>query len=373
MALDFTLLTKEQIWGDDDGNGQLDVMKKYGIRVAPTDLTIILGCLVSGGDYHTSENDLAGYSWSASSYPHGPAYCVDVGGYQSSNPADVRIVQVRPALFPSGASKINPSGEKTLKSGIRVVEYGEYPQTVVDEHTFLELERGYNLKSIYPTGKNYTFDSVGRKECGTSFKAETYPEYKLDGKKYIRVLGRPCSIPSKLSTGEQVKEGKAYWVEVQPIEWLMDPSGWMISKKCLFAGIQFDTKEKYDGDFSKTFMKQYLDTYFAKEIEPSKVIDREMLKGLSEKLAEINDLEKLKTMVTPARTPERTDILARITRVRKAKSLLSKAAQKAHKEGDEKTLQEIIEMAKPYAAREAVVRDKFHQRQAERRAKKGRE
>ena len=95
------------------------------------------------------------------------------------------------------------------------------------------------------------------------------PEYEMDGKRYIRVLGRPSdSQYSTLSTREQVKDGKPYWVEVQPIEWLMDESGWMIAKKCLFAGIQFDTKKKYDGDFSKTFMKHYLDTYFAKEMMP---------------------------------------------------------------------------------------------------------
>ena len=105
----------------------------------------------------------------------------------------------------------------------------------------------------------------------------------MDGKRYIRVLGRPADYDSKLSTGERVKKGKPYWVEVQPIEWLMDKSGWVVAKKCLFAGIQFDEKylqkswfpgrryyktALYDGDFSKTFMKHYLDTYFAKEMEP---------------------------------------------------------------------------------------------------------
>ena len=92
----------------------------------------------------------------------------------------------------------------------------------------------------------------------------------LNGKRYIRVPGRPADNDSKLSTREQVEKWKPYWVEVQPIEWLMDPSGTMVAKKCLFAGIQFDTKSSYDGDFSKTSMKHYLDTYFAKEMKPTK-------------------------------------------------------------------------------------------------------
>ena len=112
-----------------------------------------------------------------------------------------------------------------------------------------------------------------------------------------------------------------------------------------------------------------MDTYFAKEIGHEKIIKQKaIIKGLSEKLAEISDLEKVKKTVKPARIPERTEQLARITRVRRAKESLSGAAQKAHKEGDQKTLQEIMELARPFAVREAVVRDKFHQRQVARRA-----
>jgi len=367
MALDFTLLKEDQIWGDDDGNGQLDMMKKYGTAVAPTDLTVILGGWMTGGGDRTSEDDLTCRSWSASSDGTGDVHCVYYRGDEDWYNADRRTISVRPALAPSEASKISPSEARSV-AGVRIVEYGEYPQTVADDVTRAKLERLYDSKSLHPTGKNYTFDSVDLGDGNIPFRAKNYPEYELDGKKYVRIPGRPADGDSKLSTGEFAEAKKHYWVEVQPIEWLMDPSGTMVAKKCLFAGIQFDTNKKYDGDFSKTFMKKYLDTYFAKEIEPSKVIDREMLKGLSEKLAEISDLEKLKTIVTLARTPERTEALARIMRVRKAKALLSAAAQKAHKEGDKKTLQEIVEMAKPYAAREAAVLNKFHLRRAERRA-----
>ena len=69
----------------------------------------------------------------------------------------------------------------------------------------------------------------------------------------------------------------------------------MVAKKCLFAGIQFDTKEKYDGDFSKTSMKHYLDTYFAKEIEPVTTIERtKSKKGLTALLSsqEREEIEK---------------------------------------------------------------------------------
>ena len=262
--MDFTFLKEEQIWGDD----ALDVMKKYGTAVAPTDLTVLLGGVMnSAGGTKTSEGETTCASRSASSWC-GRVRCVSAEGDKSWYDTDVRRVSARPALPPSEASKISPSKARVL-SGIRVVEYGEYPQTVADERTSEKLERLHDSRSLRLSGKNYTFDSVGLTDYDTPFKATSYQEYEMDGKRYIRVLGRPYDNDSKLSTGEQVKKGKPYWVEVQPIEWLMDPSGTMVSKKCLFAGIQFDTKEKYNGDFKRTFMKHYLDTYFAKEMEPT--------------------------------------------------------------------------------------------------------
>lgn len=262
--MDFTFLKEDQIWGDD----ALDVMKRYGTKVAPTDLTVILGVYMTGGGDRTSEDDLTCASWSASSLGNGRVRCVGFRGGEGWHGMALRKVSARPALPPSEASKISPSEARAI-AGIRVAEYGEYPQTVADERTSAKLERLHDSRSLRPTGKNYTFDSVDLGDYGTSFKATSYQEYEMDGKRYIRVPGRPADGDSELSTGEQVEEGKPYWVEVQPIEWLMDRSGTMVAKKCLFAGIQFDTKDSYDGDFSKTSIKHYLDTYFAKEMEPT--------------------------------------------------------------------------------------------------------
>ena len=266
---DFTFLTEEQIWGDD----ALAVIKNYGTKVAPTDLTVILGGYVTGGANRTSEGDLTCASWSASSDEIGNVRCVFYGGDKGGGFTFIRDISARPALPPSEASKISPSEERAI-DGIRVAEYGEYPQTVADERTSAKLERLHSSRSLRPTGKNYTFDSVDLEDYDTPFKATSFSEYEMDGKKYIRVLGRPYDDDSKLSTGKQVEEGKPYWVQVQPIEWLMDESRWMVSKKCLFAGIQFDTKSSYDVDFSKTSIKRYLDTYFAKELVPSNALEQ---------------------------------------------------------------------------------------------------
>lgn len=262
--MDFTFLKKDQIWGDD----ALEVMKRYGTQVAPTDLTAILGGYLTRSSARTSKGDLTCAYWSASSSVHKSVCCVFCKGDEAWYDTYDRFISARPALPPSEASKISPSEARVI-DGIRIAEYGEYPQTVADERTSERLERLHSSRSLRLTGKNYTFDSVGL-PYGTAFKATSFSEYEImDGRRYIRVPGRPANKDSKLSTGEQVEEGKPYWVQVQPIEWLMDRSGTMVAKKCLFAGIPFDTEKRYGGKFSKTFMKHYLDTYFAKEMEPT--------------------------------------------------------------------------------------------------------
>jgi len=372
MALDFTLLTEEQI---ESGEKQLEVIQKYGMGAASTDLAVLLGSRPDekkGGDYILTPEDecidytwtsvsLSGYIWAVAHKAPGRAgyYCCDRNS-------------VRPVLLPSETVKLTPTNHKTGVNDVEIVEYGEYPQMLADGETSQDLESLFQIGTLTQTGKTYTFDSANLEDQNTPFQPQTCTEYKYEGKKYIR-CDKPCPYDQShyLSDGGYPHKYEVFWVEVQPIEWLADPTGTWVSKKALVGGIQFDTKRYYEGDFSKTFIKHYLDTYFAKEIEPSETLAQKRekaIKGLSEKLSEISDLEKLKETITPARTPERTETLARIMRVRKAKEILSGAAQKAHKEGNKKMLRKIIEMAKPYAAREAVVLDKFHQRRAERRA-----
>jgi hypothetical protein len=208
-----------------------------------------------------------------------------------------------------------------------------------------------------------------------------YPEYELDGKRYIRVRGRPHVRNSKLSTGEWVEKGKPYWVEVQPIEWLMDPSGTMVAKKCLFAGIQFDTKKEYDGDFKRTFMKHYLDTYFAKEMEPTersaereaekqKKIDSK-LGGLKAKLKQLEDKEEIKKKLT-ARTPERLEKAAEIKQNRLVReALLPVYRQILSEKNNLEVRQAFREMIRPYMEQELKIKQEFTEKLARQRREKG--
>ena len=152
-------------------------------------------------------------------------------------------------------------------SGVDVVEFGEYPQTIASESVNRDLEQSFSRGQLQTTGKKYTFDGEALDAYDKPFKAKEYAEYQHSGKRYIRVEAKPYGGDnSVLSNGKKPQAGEACWIEVQPIEWLKDPSGVMVARQALFAGVQFDKKQRYDGNFENTDMKQYLQNHFAKEM-----------------------------------------------------------------------------------------------------------
>jgi hypothetical protein len=265
MSIDITLLKEEQIWGDK----ALQAMKSYGTKVGMSDLAIVLGGPV-GGSSKTSDNQLSAYVWSASSDAHGDVRTVSDNGDRGGSHPNQRLCGARPALPSSVASSIRLSEAKPSRkiSGVDVVEYGEYPQTIAEENITRELEQAFSKAQLQKTGKTYTFDSEKRDANDTPFSAKEHAEYQHKGKRYIRVEAKPYGGDnSVLSNGKKPQAGEVYWTEVQPIEWLRDPSGICVAKQALFAGVQFDKKKSYDGNFEKTDMKQYLQSHFAKEME----------------------------------------------------------------------------------------------------------
>ena len=150
---------------------------------------------------------------------------------------------------------------------VQICEYGAYPQTVAPKSVSQELEAQYQKNALKTTGKAYTFDSAELDAYSTGFTPRNCAEYSFAGKKYVRIEGKPYDSDSVMSDGTSVQKGQAYWFEVQPIEWLMDPKGTWVARQALFAGIQFDTDSSYDGNFANTAMYNYLQTHFAKEME----------------------------------------------------------------------------------------------------------
>ena len=259
-------MKEKDIWDDN----ALEVIKAYGTAVGISDVAIALGTGCGG------TKDIAGVTsgcvWLASSsFKH---VCTVYKGSKYSHIPNKREIAGRPAMLASVTSKIRPDNVRTLTlpngMTVQICEYGAYPQTVAPKDVSQELEVQYQKNALKTTGKTYTFDSVELDARDTGFTPRNCAEYMLKGKKYVRIEGIPRGCNSIMSDGTEVEKGKAYWFEVQPIEWLMDPKGTWVSRQALFAGIQFDMKEKYDGNFANTAMYNYLQKHFAKEMEAQK-------------------------------------------------------------------------------------------------------
>ncbi len=268
--MEVTFLREEDIWGD----RALEVIQAYGTAVGISDVAIALGTMMGSGTQN-SAGVASGLAWSASSNIYGHVRSVDsYGDKDYSFHPDNRKAAGCPALPFSTTSKIRPDNVRAMRLAnnktVQICEYGSYPQTVAPKSVSQELEAQYQKHTIKTTGKTYTFDSAELDAYSTGFTPRNCAEYSFAGKKYVRIEGKPYDNDSILSDGTSVQKGQAYWFEVQPIEWLMDPKGTWVARQALFAGIQFDMKEKYDGNFANTTMYNYLQQYFAKEMEAQK-------------------------------------------------------------------------------------------------------
>ena len=274
----FTILETEQIFGNNKiiGNKQLDVFKKYGVTASKTDYSILLSGYTSD-DYKIVGFNLKnrnGWYWTKTPY-NNSAHAVSYDGNNSWTGVKKRFCGCRPVSLFSSISEISSTGVRGKKSLVEV-EYGEYPQKVTSKKLQLILEKAYQSGSLKQTGKSYTVDSRRRNEYDADFVEQKYDEFVFQGKKYVRVIANICFNSDEviLSNGEKYKDVDAAWVEVSPIKWLVDKKAKiMVSKHILFSGIQFNDKE-YDGDFSKTSLKWYLDNFFSKEIIPSVIKDK---------------------------------------------------------------------------------------------------
>lgn len=304
--LDLTLLEERQVFGAK----QLDILTKYGRKCGITDFSILLTGRGSGySDSYTNEGNLTGEWWTKTPDIDGNVYTVHERGYSSSDSGFMRQVGIRPVFkYSSLESSVFQIVEN--KNDIKEITYGEYPQWIVDEDFSKELEESFNKCNLKTTGKSYTTDSVyvwDDDNNYSSFNPRNYVEYEYNGDKYIRFVGDSNGEGEHLSDNRIIEIGVPYWIKVEPIVWLVDEKADIaLSKYIIVAGIQFDNKEIYEGNFEETFIKQFMNTYLAKEIECSvvdKLIENKQQLDIDSifddainKMNEINKVEKPKIL-----------------------------------------------------------------------------
>lgn len=266
--LNFTFLTEEQSFGE----RSLDILKKYGTTCDITDFSVLLGGFPYAKGFHNGEGifkkDQVGYWWTKSCNENNLVVAIDSFGFMDFIDSFYRRVGSRPALPYSSISSIC-SNIAINKEGILEVEYGEYPQTIVSRNDEAILENAYLNKTINQTSKSYTSDFGRYLGLHAPFQVMTHIEYEYNGKKYIRLVGDKENTFNTLSNGVPIQDDYTYWIEVEPIKWMVDEKANIaLSKKILFTGVLYDKENNCKGDFSKTNIKKFLDTYFSKEIVP---------------------------------------------------------------------------------------------------------
>lgn len=279
---ELTLLSEQEVWGVNGGR-QLDVLEKYGTRSAITDLVILTGgyCEDSCSYMAPDDNSLkgrTGWVYTRSSDGDGDVRGVNRDGSRCNLYRYRRNGAVRPALLSSFIfSQISPNRVRGY-NGTEEVEYGEYPQYAPDSDVQRRLENEYKNGNLRQTGRNYTFDKTEYDDYDQYFQPVTYEEYDYNGKRYIRIRANSDygSNSFKLSNGESYRNGDYVWVEVSPVKWLIDDkTQTLVSKRGLLAGIRFHTKDRsYNGDFSTTDMKEYLDKHMLRDLTQTATFTR---------------------------------------------------------------------------------------------------
>lgn len=279
---ELTLLSEQEVWGVNGGR-QLDVLEKYGTRSAITDLVILTGgyCEDSCSYMAPDDNSLkgrTGWVYTRSSDGDGDVRVVTKDGSRCHTYSYLRNGAVRPALLSSFIfSQISPNRVRGY-NGTEEVEYGEYPQYAPDSDVQRRLENEYQRGNLRQTGRDYTFDKTEYDDYSQYFQPVTYEEYDYNGKKYIRIRANSDygSNSFKLSNGESYRNGDYVWVEVSPVKWLVDDkTQTLVSKRGLLAGIRFHTDDKsYNGDFSTTDMKEYLDKHMLRDLTQTATFTR---------------------------------------------------------------------------------------------------
>ena len=293
-SFELTLLSEGQIWGNDKER-QLDVIRKYGIKAAITDL-----CILTGGylceDTIDEDRSLTGRTscfWTRSDDDDNDVRVIDKDGNMGFGCRYARYGAVRPVLQSSVIfSQIFPNRVRGY-NGTEEVEFGEYPQNAADSIIQNILESEYK-RGMSKTGRSYTFDSVTDYDCDTGFKPVTYEEYEYQGKEYIRIKANFYCYGNEfmLSNSVVYRNSDYVWVEVSPVKWLIDDkAGILISKKGLVSGIRFlDKKTDYRGDFDRTEMKEYLDRYMVKDLFQS--VDFEYLQDMEYSIDKSENIKK---------------------------------------------------------------------------------
>ena len=155
-----------------------------------------------------------------------------------------------------------------IKNNVKTIKFGRYPQNAAEIDMQKKLNNGLIDKTLKETGKTFSYV--------LSDKVETLKEYTLDNRCFIRCkisFNNTLDVKILCNDNEYNDKYRQYfnnnyiWVEVLPVEWLVDDeTKTFISKFGLISNVRFSYFANYDGNFSRTNIKMFMDEYMAKDL-----------------------------------------------------------------------------------------------------------
>ena len=126
-------------------------------------------------------------------------------------------------------------GRRQNDGKVTIVEYGQYPYTVLDESMRSLAQREYARGALHNTERTVYVAGNDR------------PVYRLGAKEIICITAVPTQTGFvHLSDGTVVGEGEDVFLEMRPVRWLYDEEqGLLISCMALFAGLTREEAEEY--------------------------------------------------------------------------------------------------------------------------------
>ena len=162
-----------------------------------------------------------------------------------------------------------------------IIEYGNYPQSIVDFETQLKLTKAISNNKLISSGNTYTFYLTDIREWANM------QEYIYDGERYVLLYAygnashwiehdRCCYMDSKEYTFTRHNDssvGPGIWFKVEPIRWFVDEeTHTCLSEKVLFrlTKRQFKSEKVLNNNFGREIVQIISDEYKNTDIDEIK-------------------------------------------------------------------------------------------------------
>ena len=180
-------------------------------------------------------------------------------------------IMSRPATTYDNLKKMGITAkERADRGNYKIIEAGEYPQTIVSSSMENTLNKLYtsNSPNIKETNQVFTMPEVTDQRQLSLLRLKVY-EY--NGEKFVRVRMHTHSQNKSFTffskNGQNVQQGSYCWVKVEPIEWVVDKKANLaLARHPLYAGVPVWANGNPSFKIEDLYLYKFMNDVFAKEI-----------------------------------------------------------------------------------------------------------